>query len=92
MQAEVETLTRLLVRYGPTELAGGIAAAVAARAFNAKSVQLLMDQARFKRGLPEPEEPVLTGNKLADNLVVEPHPMESYDNLINDKPPRRDDA
>lgn len=83
LTAEVEKLTRLLVRYGPTELAGGIAAALKHRTFGARFVQTLMDQARFARGQSEPEEPVLTGNSLADTLVVEPHPMESYDALFN---------
>lgn len=88
LKAEIDKLTRLLVRYGPTELAGGICAALAQRKFGAALVQTLMDQALFARGQPEPSEPVLTGNFLADNLVVEPHAMESYDELFgnNDKP------
>jgi transposase len=88
LKAEIDKLTRLLVRYGPTELAGGICAALAQRKFGAALVQTLMDQALFARGQPEPAEPVLTGNSLADNLVVEPHAMESYDELFgnDDKP------
>lgn len=85
LKTEIERLTRLLVRYGPTELAGGIAAALAGRTFGAQAVQVLIDQARFRRGQPEPAEPVLTGNTLADNLVVEPHAMETYDALFADK-------
>jgi transposase len=82
LKREIDKLTRLLVRYGPPELAAGLAAAVAHRTFGAAFVQTLMDQARFSRGQAEPSEPVLTGNTLADNLVVEPHPMESYDDLF----------
>jgi transposase len=84
LKTEIDKLTRLLVRYGPKELAAGIVAAVARRTFGATFVQALMDQARFARGQAEPAEPVLTGNTLADNVVVEPHPMESYDDLIRD--------
>jgi transposase len=84
LSSEIEKLTRLLTRYGPTELAGGLSAAVAHRTFGARFVQTLMDQARFARGQSEPGEPVLTGNALADNLVVEPHSMESYDALFTD--------
>jgi hypothetical protein len=92
LSMEIDRLTRLLVRYGPTELAGGIAMAIARRTYGANSVQMLMDQARFERGQGEPPEPVLTGNTLADNLVVEPHPMEKYDELFNDKPTPDDDS
>jgi transposase len=91
LQSEIEKLTRLLVRYGPKELAAGLAAALARRTFDAASVQVLMDQARFERGQSEPAEPVLTGDALADNLVVEPHPMESYDNLFDDASDTTDD-
>jgi hypothetical protein len=82
LKTEIDKLTRLLSRYGPTELAAGIVAALAQQTFGAAFVQTLMDQARFARGQPEPAEPVLTGNTLADNLVVESHPMESYDDLF----------
>jgi transposase len=82
LKLEIDKLTRLLVRYGPAELAAGITTAVARRTFGATFVQALMDQARFANGQTEPEEPVLTGNTLADTLVVEPHPMESYDDLF----------
>ena len=92
LKLEIDRLTRLLIRYGPTELAGGLAAAVTRRTFEVRAVQTLMDQARFQRGLSEPPEPVITGNALADNLVVEPHAMESYDELFSDKPDASDDA
>ncbi len=92
LSGEIEKLTRLLSRYGPTELAGGLSAAVAHRTFGARFVQTLMDQARFARGQSEPGEPVLTGNALADNLVVEPHSMESYDALFTDDDSSGSDA
>jgi transposase len=91
LKSEIDKLTKLLVRYGPTELGGGIAAALSRRTFGAHFVQTLMDQALFSRGQPEPAEPVLTGNTLADNVVVEPHPMETYDELFTDKRNRSDD-
>jgi transposase len=91
LKTEIDKLTRLLVRYGPTELAGGISTALAQRKFGAALVQTLMDQARFARGQPEPAEPVLTGNALADNLVVEPHAMESYDELFGNDDEQSDE-
>ena len=45
-------------------------------------VRTLVDQARFARGLGQPPEPVVTGNAAADAVDVQPHPMESYDDLI----------
>jgi transposase len=82
LKTEIEKLTRLLVRYGPEDVARGIVAAIAQRRFGAAVVHALIDQSRFARGQSEPAEPVLTGNKLADTLVVESHPMESYDELF----------
>jgi hypothetical protein len=34
---------------------------------------------------------VLTGNALADNLVVEPHAMESYDELFGNDDEQSDE-
>ena len=83
-------LTRLLEQYGPTEVAGGLAAALTRRTFGATFVRTLIDQARFARGLAEPPEPVVTGNALADNVVVEPHALETYDELVPRKPNESD--
>jgi hypothetical protein len=49
-------------------------------------VRALCDQARFARGLAEPPEPILTGNPTADDLIVEPHDMETYDALFPSHP------
>jgi len=73
---------RLVDIYGPSEVAGAIAKAVGHRTFGAKYVRALCDQARFARGLGEPPEPVVTGNREADTLEIEPHDMESYDDLF----------
>jgi hypothetical protein len=51
---------------------------------------VLIDQERFRRGLPEPAEPITTGNPVADSLEVTPHDMESYDALFEQPAP--DDA
>ena len=91
LKTEIDRLTKLLLTYGRTELAGGIAEALSRRLFGANFVRALMDQARFARGQPEPPEPVLTGNALADNVDVEAHPMESYDELFNKPPAPGDD-
>ena len=82
LSSEVRRLTRLLQRYGDQELEAGMARALALRTFGARFVHALIDQARFARGLGEPPEPVLTGNRHADFLEVQPHPLESYDELV----------
>src|SRR5579862_93663 len=60
-----------------------ITQALALKTVGARFVRALCDQARFARGLAEPPEPILTGNSTADDLVVEPHDMETYDALFN---------
>jgi transposase len=82
---EIEKLLRLMELYGETELAGGMAKALAARTFGARYVRALIDQSRFARGLGEPPEPVVTGNPHADAVTVEPHDMETYDALFDRK-------
>ena len=86
---EIDKLLRLVDLYGEADVAAAFAAAVAHKTFGARYVRALCDQARFARGQGEPPEPVVTGNPLADDLVVEPHPMESYDALFqrNDTSP-----
>lgn len=79
---EVEKLLRFVDSYGAADVGAAIGKAIAQRTFGARYVRALCDQARFARGLPEPPEPVVTGNPAADDLVVDPHPMESYDALF----------
>jgi transposase len=81
LDGEIRKLLRLVSLYGETEVAGGMAQALAQRTFGARYVHALIDQSRFARGLGEPPEPILTGNPVADDLVVEPHDLESYDAL-----------
>jgi transposase len=83
LENEIRKLLRLRATYGDEELARGMAKALISRSFGARYVRTLIDQDRFARGLSEPPEPVLTGNSAADNLVVEPHPLESYDALFS---------
>ena len=83
---EIEKLLRLLDTYGPADLSAAITRAIAQKTFGARYVQALCDQARFAQGLGEPPEPIVTGNTLADQVVVEPHPMESYDALFRHVP------
>jgi transposase len=82
LENEIRKLIRLWAIYGPEELARGIAKAVATRAFGAVYVRALIDQDRFARGLAEPPDPVVTGNSAADDVVVQPHDLESYDALF----------
>lgn len=79
LDGEVRKLMRLVERYGDTEVAGGMARALAARTFGARYVHTLIDQSRFARGLGEPPEPIITGNPAADALDVQPHDLETYD-------------
>jgi transposase len=82
LDTEMTRIFRLVDLYGQSEVAGAIAKAVAQRTFGAKYVRALCDQVRFARGLGEPPEPVVTGNRDADALEVQPHDMESYDDLF----------
>jgi len=82
---EIDKLLRLVDLYGEADVAAAFAQAVAQKTFGARYVRALCDQARFARGQGEPPEPVITGNPLADDLVVEPHPMETYDALFERK-------
>jgi transposase len=95
---EVEKLILLVDTYGQTDVGAAIASTIAQKLFGARYIRALCDQARFARGLPEPPEPIVTGNPAADDLVVDPHPMETYDALFkrNDRkspqdPPDSDD-
>jgi hypothetical protein len=82
LDTELSRIFRLIDLYGQAEVAGAIATATGQRTFGAKYVRALCDQARFARGLGEPPEPIVTGNREADSLDIEPHDMESYDDLF----------
>jgi len=82
LDREVDRIFRLVDLYGQAEVAGAIAKAVGARTFGATYVRALCDQARFARGQDEPAELVVTGNREADSLDIEPHAMEGYDDLF----------
>jgi transposase len=82
LEHEVRKLLRLVDLYGETDVRDGMAQALANKSFGARYVRALVDQARFKRGLGEPPEPIITGNAAADSVDVEPHAMESYDELF----------
>jgi len=90
LQNEVRRLQRLVALYGETEVAQGMAKALAHRTFGSRYVRLLIDQARFARGLGEPMDPIVTGNPMADAIVVEPHALETYDALFKEKDPGPD--
>lgn len=84
---ELRKLVRLAQQYSEAEVADGMAKALAQRTFGARYVRAHIDQARFARGLAEPLDPVLTGNAAADAVDVQPHSLESYDELVpNPKP------
>jgi len=88
---EVQKLMRLVAAYGEAEVGAAIVQAIAHKSFGARFVRALCDQARFARGLGEPPEPIVTGNPAADDLVVEPHAMETYDALIDRQQDQRSD-
>lgn len=85
LELEVRKLLRLVDQYGETEVAGGMAKALAARTFGARYVRALIDQSRFARGLGEPPEPIVTGRADADAIDVTPHNLETYDALFDDQ-------
>ena len=91
---EVDKLLRLIDLYGEAEIGQAIAKALLQRSFGARYVRALCDQARFARGLAEPVEPIHTGNPAADDVVVNPHAMETYDALFRrpGDPPDPDDS
>jgi transposase len=82
LDSEVRKLERMRKLYGDEDLAAGMAAALAARTFGARYVRTLIDQQRFARGLSEPTEPIVTGNRAADEVTVEPHDLGGYDDLF----------
>jgi transposase len=85
LRSEIDKLLRLVDLYGETEVAGGMARALAHKTFGARYVRTLIDQSRFSRGLGEPPEPVVTGNAEADAIEVQPHDLETYDALAQRK-------
>jgi transposase len=91
---EVDKLLRLVDLYGETEVGEAVAKALLQCSFGARYVRALCDQARFARGLKEPVEPIRTGNPAADDVVVNPHAMETYDALFRrpSDPPDPDDS
>lgn len=90
LESEVRKLLRLIDAYSEAEVRDAMAEALTHKSFGARFVRALIDQARFKKGLGEPVEPITTGNPLADSVEVTPHDMESYDALF--KEPACDDA
>lgn len=86
LESEVDKLYRLIDLYHQPDVLAAMAQALAQRTVGARYVRALVDQARFKRGLPEPPLPIVTGNPVADAITVEPHPMESYDDLFPKAP------
>ena len=91
LENEVRKLLRLVAQYGESDVASGMARALLQKTFGARYVRALCDQARFARGLEEPPDPIVTGNATADDLVVEPHDLETYDALFERKRPKTPD-
>lgn len=89
LEHEVRKLTRLVRIYGEDEVAEGMKMALGARQFGAGYVRFFLDQRRFSLGLGEAPEPIVTGNKRADSVTVQPHKMETYDALY-ERTKRRD--
>lgn len=81
---EIRKLLRLIELYGDDDFKDGVAKALAARTFGAKFVRTFIDQSRFARGLPEPPDPIITGNRVADDIDIKPHDLETYDALFTE--------
>jgi transposase len=89
LDRELQRLNRLLDVYGDDDVRRALSQALAQHTLGARYVRALVDQARFSRGLGEPAEPIITGNATADAVEVHPHPLESYDALIDSQPNRQ---
>ena len=92
---EIDKLLRLVELYGEKDVGESLAKALLQRSFGARYVRALCDQARFARGLKEPVDPIVTGNSAADDVVVQPHALETYDALFRRRPnapPAPDDS
>jgi transposase len=89
---ELRKLTRLAALYGEADVAAAMGKALSHRTFGARYVRALIDQSRFAAGLGEPPEPIVTGNAAADALEVQPHALESYDELVPSPKPNLEPA
>lgn len=82
LEHEVRKLVGLVRLYGKDDVHAGLVTALGARQFGARYVRFFVDQSRFARGLGEPPEPIVTGNKRADAVTVNTHNLEDYDALF----------
>jgi hypothetical protein len=79
--AIVVGLQRLLNRYGATELQAGILEALARDVPHPHAVRLALERRREQRGAPPPVAIELPAHVQARDTPVQPHALETYDQL-----------
>jgi len=79
--AATTALVRLLDRYGAAELEAAIAEAVRKEVFHPHAVRHVLEQRRRERDQPPPVAVELPDDPRVRDLVVRPHPLDSYDAL-----------
>jgi hypothetical protein len=79
--AATTALVRLLDRYGAAELEAAIEEAVRKEVFHPHAVRHVLEQRRRQRDQPPPLPVELPDDPRVRDLVVKPHPLESYDRL-----------
>jgi transposase len=77
-----QQLMRLLDLYGPCELEAAIQEALRGDSPHAAAVQQALESRRHKRGLPPPVALDFGSNRVANELVVVPKPLDIYDSLL----------
>jgi transposase len=89
--AATTALVRLLDRYGAAELEEAIEEAVRKEVFHPHAVRHVLEQRRRQRDQPPPLPVELPDDPRVRDLVVKPHPLESYDGLRHVRSEERND-
>lgn len=79
--AATTALVRLLDQYGAAELEVAIEEAIRKEVFHPHAVRHVLEQRRRQRDQPPPLPIELPDDPRVRDLVVKPHPLESYDRL-----------
>jgi hypothetical protein len=89
--AATTALVRLLDQYGAAELEVAIEEAVRKEVFHPHAVRHVLEQRRRQRDQPPPLSVELPDDPRVRDLVVKPHPLESYDGLRHLRSEERND-
>jgi transposase len=80
----VAQLLQFLDAYGASELNAAIEVALSKGVPHPNAVRTLLEKQREERHLPPPISVTLPDDKRVRELVIRPHPLESYDQLHNE--------